>query len=56
MIRRAYVPALAAALAAVGTITPASIRAQAALPSPEQFAGHTIGADNKLVRWDRIVE
>ena len=56
MIRRAYVPALAAALAALVTISPASIVAQAALPSPEQFAGHPIGADNKLVRWDRIVE
>lgn len=28
----------------------------ASLPSPEQFAGHPIGADNKLVRWDRIVD
>ena len=56
MIRRALVPALAAAFAAVITISPASIGAQAALPSPEQFAGHPIGADNKLVRWDRIVE
>lgn len=26
------------------------------LPAPEQFAGFRIGADKKLVRWDRIVE
>ena len=56
MIRRAFVSALAAALAAVVFLAPAPIGAQAALPSPEQFAGHPIGADNKLVRWDRIVE
>ena len=28
----------------------------AALPTPEQFAGFRIGAEKKLVRWDRIVE
>jgi hypothetical protein len=28
----------------------------AALESPEQFAGFRVGADRKLVRWDRIVE
>ena len=56
MIRRAFVSALAAALAAVVFLAPAPIGAQAALPTPEQFAGHPIGADNKLVRWDRIVE
>src|SRR5262245_42826299 len=56
MIRRACIPALAAVFAASVTISPSSIVAQAALPSPEQFAGHPIGADNKLVRWDRIVE
>ena len=26
------------------------------LPSPEQFFGHAIGADTKLVRWDRQLE
>jgi hypothetical protein len=30
--------------------------AAASLPTPEQFAGHRMGADKKLVRWDRIVE
>src|SRR6266542_1634939 len=28
----------------------------APLPTPEQFAGFRMGADTKLVRWDRIVE
>src|SRR6266436_4865924 len=28
----------------------------APLPTPEQFAGFRMGADSKLVRWDRIVE
>ena len=26
------------------------------LQSPEQFLGYKVGADNKLVRWDKIVE
>src|SRR6516165_10702195 len=26
------------------------------LPAPEQFLGHGVGADNKLARWDKIVE
>ena len=26
------------------------------IPSPEAFFGHKMGADRKLVRWDRIVE
>ena len=56
MIRRVFVSALAAALAAVVFLAPAPVGAQAGLPTPEQFAGHPIGADNKLVRWDRIVE
>lgn len=28
----------------------------APLPTPEQFAGFRMGADKKLLRWDRIVE
>src|SRR5260370_9932773 len=28
----------------------------APLPPPEQFAGFRMGADSKLVRWERIVE
>ena len=56
MIRRTFLSALAAVLAAAISFAPTPIRALAALPTPEQFAGHPIGADNKLVRWDRIVE
>ena len=36
---------LASGLTAAGT-----------LPSPEQFIGFTVGSDNRLVRWDKIVE
>ena len=28
----------------------------ASLETPEQFAGFRVGADKKLVRWDRLVE
>ncbi|HYM09408.1 MAG TPA: M14 metallopeptidase family protein [Bryobacterales bacterium] len=34
----------------------AAVAAAATLPTPEQFAGFPIGADKKLVRWERIVE
>jgi hypothetical protein len=30
--------------------------AAASLQSPEQFIGFKVGADNKLIRWDKIVE
>lgn len=40
----------AAALAAV------CLCAAAPLPTPEEFAGFRMGADKKLLRWDRIVE
>src|SRR5215472_16235535 len=33
-----------------------SLAAFAAVPSPEQYFGFRIGADKKLVRWDKIVE
>jgi hypothetical protein len=26
------------------------------LPTPEQFIGFKVGADNKLARWDKIVD
>ena len=41
---------LSIALLAIGALYAAP------LPTPEQFAGFRIGADTKLVRWDRIVE
>ena len=49
MLRRTLVPAFILAAALV----PA---AAGPLQTPEQFLGHKVGADNKLVRWDKIVE
>src|SRR3977135_3205779 len=49
--RRRWLPALALAAAA----TPAAAAARR-LRSAEQFLGVRIGADNKLARWDKIVE
>src|SRR5262245_48887463 len=43
---------LAAALALLRT---SPLTADAPLPSPEQFIGFKVGADNKLARWDTIV-
>ncbi|HYM22432.1 MAG TPA: M14 metallopeptidase family protein [Vicinamibacterales bacterium] len=48
MVRRALVPVL---ILAATLVTPA-----AGVPTPEQFLGFKVGADNKLVRWDKIVE
>ena len=30
--------------------------AQQGVPTPEQFFGFRMGTDNKLARWDKIVE
>jgi hypothetical protein len=49
--RRTMVSALA--LACVSTVL---ATAAGSLQSPEQFLGHKVGADNKLARWDKIVE
>src|SRR6266540_3299097 len=49
--RRTLVPALALACLSTFIATAAGT-----LQSPEQFLGHKVGADNKLVRWDKIVE
>src|SRR5580765_8828762 len=32
------------------------VHAAGSLQTPEQFLGHRVGADNKLARWDKIVE
>src|SRR6478736_2925002 len=32
------------------------VHAAGSLQSPEQFLGHQVGADNKLARWDKIVD
>ena len=47
--RRALVPVLALLSTLVAT-------AAGTLQSPEQFLGFKVGADNKLVRWDKIVD
>jgi hypothetical protein len=46
-------PALTAALC-VALAAPLALGAQA-IPSPEEFFGHPMGADRQLVRWDRLV-
>ncbi len=48
---------LVALLAAVTLLrTQGGVLAAAGVPTPEQFIGVKVGADNKLARWDRIVE
>src|SRR4051812_10330442 len=43
-------------IAVVVVRPPANVVAAAAVPSPEQFIGFKVGTDNRLARWDRIVE
>ena len=49
---------LAIALASILAATAPRVTAQstAALVSPADFLGFPVGADNKLARWDRIVD
>ena len=48
---------LVALLAAVTLLrTSGGVLAAAGVPTPEQFIGFKVGTDNKLARWDRIVE
>src|SRR5256885_5307796 len=51
MIRKTFLAALA--LVAAFSLTPF---AAGTLQTPEQFLGFQVGADNKLIRWDKIVE
>ena len=51
MTRRALLTALALAVTSALVTTAAGT-----LQSPEQFLGFRVGTDNKLVRWDKIVE
>src|SRR3954462_11268903 len=51
MIRRTFLAAIALVLAF--SLTPF---AAATLQTPEQFLGFRVGADNKMIRWDKIVE
>ena len=45
-----------AVLTAVLLGGPATLARQATLQTPEQYFGFRIGADNKLARWDKIVD
>jgi hypothetical protein len=45
---------IVAALAFTATV-PSAVAAQA-IPTPEEFFGHQMGADRQLARWDRLVE
>ena len=47
--------ALVAALLLAGTSPSVTAQSQA-LQTPEQYFGFRIGSDNKLARWDKIVE
>src|SRR5713101_771217 len=55
-------PLLTGLLAALGLllasalVSSSGLTAAASLQSPEQFIGFKVGADNKLIRWDKIVE
>lgn len=43
-------------VAGVLTRPSAPVAAAGSVPPPDQFIGFKVGADNKLARWDRIVE
>jgi hypothetical protein len=58
MIRRVVLvlASLVVVVCVVASVGHQHLGAAASVPTPEQFAGHRIGDDNKLVRWDKIVE
>jgi hypothetical protein len=47
---------LAGLLLASALVASGALGAAGSLQPPEQFIGFKVGADNKLVRWDKIVE
>jgi hypothetical protein len=49
-------PGLAASFFALIVALAVGLSAAGPLQSPEQFSGFRVGDDNKLVRWERIVE
>lgn len=57
VFRRSFITGILglALVCAAGSNRPA-IEAAAGLQSPEQFFGFRIGSDNKLARWDKIVD
>jgi hypothetical protein len=48
--------ATAVLIAALALVRGAGLTAAGSLQAPEQFIGFKVGADNKLVRWEKIVE
>jgi hypothetical protein len=59
MMRRRFVVAVLVALALLCHPATGSLRAASGadpVVTPEKFLGFPVGADNKLARWDRIVE
>jgi len=54
--RRIVVAATLLSLTLLSGIPMGSMAAQSPLVPPEKFLGHQVGADNKLARWDKIVE
>ncbi len=55
VLRRTSTAIASIALVASFCMTGAARQAQSP-PTPEQFLGFRVGADNKLARWDKIVE
>src|SRR5580704_4079705 len=53
---RGLMTGLLGLLLAGALVSSSSLTAAASLQSPEQFNGFKVGADNKLIRWDKIVE
>ncbi len=56
MITRRLLTLVVAVALSAGLTGSNRLTAAATLPAPQQFAGFPIGADNKLLRWDKIVE
>ena len=54
--RLAAAAAVAALVFAAAALTGPVTQAQARITPPEQFFGFQMGADRKLVRWDKAVE
>jgi len=52
-MQRRRLPSISLVLVMTATLV---ATAAGSLQSPDQFVGHKVGADHKLVRWDKIVE
>ena len=50
------IAAVAAALFIAGATPRLTAQGAGTLPTPEQFLGFRVGADNKLARWDKILD